>query len=163
MQLWAKEDQERFHLEKQLKQQQDEIENEIKSMKNKEKLKKDYEINDLNLLNQDILETQTINQIIRKIGLSAGINSNLHQIQPEDRNENIRILYFKLNTNYNFNWKLKSQVVSDDILPFDIDLKLYKDVEILIGNNIGERGVLALAGEFIRGACTNIITLDLSR
>eukprot|EP00604_Paraphysomonas_vestita_P003526 CAMPEP_0174820066 /NCGR_PEP_ID=MMETSP1107-20130205/3628_1 /TAXON_ID=36770 /ORGANISM="Paraphysomonas vestita, Strain GFlagA" /LENGTH=250 /DNA_ID=CAMNT_0016034649 /DNA_START=488 /DNA_END=1237 /DNA_ORIENTATION=+ len=132
-------------------------------MAEKERLKKEYEINDLKLLNNDIAETQSLNQMMRRAGVRPGVNAKSHQIIPEEKLETIRVLYFKLNDDYNFNWKLKSQIIPTDVTPFDVDLKLYRDVEVLIGSNIGERGVLALAGEFVRGACSNITTLDLSR
>lgn len=163
MQLWAKEDQERAERERLAEKQRQEIEQEMKIMAEKERLKKEYEINDLKLLNNDIAETQSLNQMMRRAGVRPGVNAKSHQIIPEEKLETIRVLYFKLNDDYNFNWKLKSQIIPTDVTPFDVDLKLYRDVEVLIGSNIGERGVLALAGEFVRGACSNITTLDLSR
>ncbi len=46
---------------------------------------------------------------------------------------------------------------------FDEDLSLYRDLEHLKCENIGERGALCLAAEFVRGACPAIQILNLNR
>lgn len=46
---------------------------------------------------------------------------------------------------------------------FDIDLSLYREVQVLRCENIGERGALCLAAEFVRGACPSLQILNLNR
>ena len=47
--------------------------------------------------------------------------------------------------------------------PFDTDLGKTAHVLELCCTGIGERGALSLAAEFLRGACSSLETLDLSR
>lgn len=46
---------------------------------------------------------------------------------------------------------------------FDVDLSLYREVQVLRCERLGERGALCLAAEFVRGACPNMTTLNLNR
>ena len=46
---------------------------------------------------------------------------------------------------------------------FDVDLSLYREVQVLRCERLGERGALCLAAEFVRGACPNLVTLNLNR
>lgn len=46
---------------------------------------------------------------------------------------------------------------------FDIDLSLYREVQVLRCERLGERGALCLAAEFVRGACPSLLDLNLNR
>lgn len=163
MQLWAKEDQERdtrLHSEQQQRIQQEKL---LRQTQEKEQQKQMALQEDIHNLDIDVRETQLLRQTMRKCGVRSGVNVAAHHLPVPEESETTRVLTFKLRDNVNLEWKLKHQRTPDILMPFDVDLKLYRDVETLRGVNIGERGALALAGEFVRGACSNLITLDLSR
>jgi hypothetical protein len=165
MQLWAKEDQEKhsaLRCEQQLQLQQQRLLLETQQKEQKKLLDIQQDLQNLAL---DVRETQQLRQAMRQCGVSRGVNAGLptHHLPPTVLYENTRFLSFKLRENVNLEWKLKHQRTPEILMPFDVDLKVYRDVETLRGVNIGERGALALASEFVRGACSNLITLDLSR
>jgi hypothetical protein len=184
MQLWAKEreerDRENLRLSQLLAQQQKEKEDKD----NKEREANEFAKKDLESLQEDIAETQQLQATMRKLGLRAGVNpppshspapflsplpplslTQSQKVAPEYLPpENSRKIFFSLRPDIDMNWTKKADRSNECLLrPFTVDLKVYRDVEELVGEKIGERGVLALAGEFVRGACSNIIILDLSR
>jgi hypothetical protein len=163
MQLWAKEGHERdnrLQAEQQQRYQQEKL---LREAQEKEQRKLQALQEDVQNLKYDVHETQLLRQTMRKCGVRSGVNAATHLLPPPVVYETTRFLTFKLRDNVNLDWKLKHQRTPDILMPFDVDLKLYRDVETLRGVNLGERGALALAGEFVRGACSNLITLDLSR
>lgn len=163
MQLWAKESHEKAILLQQEREQQILQTQRREAQRKKEMDRLEYYAKDSENLKKDIEETQALQKTMRQCGIKPGVNAITHQLPPQEQLETTRFLSFKLRDDVNLEWKLKHQRTPDILMPFDIDLKLYRDVETLRGVNIGERGALALASEFVRGACSNLLTLDLSR
>jgi hypothetical protein len=163
MQKWSKEDRDRdqrLRLERESQLQLQQLQT---TAHRKAEEKKHYYLSDAQNLQADVQETQALHQTMRQVGVRAGVNSHTHLALAPPPLETTRFLSFKLRAGVDLNWKLKHLRTPDILMPFDVDLKLYRDVETLRGVEIGERGALALAGEFVRGACSNLSTLDLSR
>jgi hypothetical protein len=163
MQKWSKEDHERDGRLHRERQSQLQLEMTQAEARRKEEEKKNYYLKDAQDLSADVQETQTLHRVMRQCGVKAGVNSLTHHNAPLPPLETVRFLSFKLRDDVDLNWKLKHLRTPDILMPFDVDLKLFRDVETLRGVSIGERGALALAAEFVRGACSNLNTLDLSR
>ena len=62
-----------------------------------------------------------------------------------------------------FSWKPKHMRTKEELTPFNVNLTIYRDVEKLRAFQIGQRGALALASEFVRGSCSNVVELNLGR
>ena len=133
--------------------------------RNKEKAEKrhQYEHADDGKLQEDINETQKVLAMGRANGTLKGVNAKTHQVVPIPVKETDRKLFIRIRDDVDFSWKPKHMRPKESLQPFNVDLRLYSEVEHLVGVNIGERGVLALSAEFLRGSCSNITVLDLSR
>ncbi len=132
-------------------------------------------------LQVDIDITQKIAQFGRQVGVHAGANvfdpvaaqlakdmkskekKSEFDITVEDRNP---VLHLRLLPDIDFKLQKRGGVTVDGkkMPVFDFpDLVKTRHVEQLVCHFIGERGALALAAEFVRGACPLIALLDLTR
>lgn len=122
-----------------------------------------FERKDDGKLQEDIDETQRVLRLGRMAGALQGVNAASHRIVPAAVHETDRKLFIRIRDDVDFSWKPKHMRSKESLMPFDVDLRLFNDVEVLVGVSIGERGALALSAEFVRGSCSNVLEIDLSR
>lgn len=91
------------------------------------------------------------------------MNADKHKIVVETPIEITRNLTIFLRPEIDFSWKPKHMRTKDELTPFNVNLTIYRDVEKLRATQIGQRGALALAAEFLRGSCSNVKELNLGR
>lgn len=89
---------------------------------------------------------------------------------PISRKTRYLVITLKGSVDFTVNPKVKGRMpwhsaggADTTMTVFDEDLSLYRDVEHLKCEYIGERGALCLAAEFVRGACPAIQILNLNR
>jgi len=162
-QKWALENFHRHNEEAEAKRIED-IAAENKRLKQLQARKKEeFGLDDESKLQADIAETQSLHRMARKHGTRVGVNAICHQVIPEPLVETTRKLFLRLRDDVDFSWKPKHMRTRDQLMPFTVDLRSYRDVETLVAVNIGEIGCLALSAEFVRGSCSNVVELDMSR
>lgn len=161
--MWAFENSEREKVNAQREVARREHEEMVKKDREMVESRKAYENTDDNMLREDIDETQKVLRIGRASGALRGVNARAHQVVPMPVRETDRKLFLRIRDDVDFSWKPKHMRSKESLMPFTEDLRLFADVETLVGVNIGERGCLALSAEFLRGSCSNVIVLDLSR
>jgi hypothetical protein len=161
--MWAFENSERDKINainEKIRREQEEADNKERQARENRKA---FENNDDHKLKEDIADTQTVLRIGRGNGALRGVNAKTHQIVPAPVRETDRKLFLRIRDDVDFSWKPKHMRSKESLMPFNVDLRLFTDVETLVGVSIGERGCLALSAEFLRGSCSNVLTLDLSR
>lgn len=163
MEGWARQDFEIAEAEAVAKAEKIKAEEERRKREIGLSMKNDEAFQDENMLEDDFRETQMVLKKGRQVGAHYGVNAHKHRNVPEIPSEVTRNLTISLKKGIEFAWKPKHMRTKEELAPFNVDLKLYRDVEHLRAFQIGQRGALALAAEFVRGSCSNIITLNLGR
>jgi hypothetical protein len=163
MQIWSNENHKKHLAEQEEKERiaeekriQLKKQNEVIAYETKKKLDK------LAVLDDYTLTQETLQMERMSSALSGVISPKRHKIIPIVPKENSKKIQLSLRDDINFSWRLRvGRNLMDN--PFQIDIRLYSEVEILECINIGEKGLLYLCAEFIRGSVSNLCELNLSR
>ena len=162
MQKWSTEREVRRYQEQLEKQQleDEEKQNEMKmSLLSQRKSIRDMEATHLK---QDLIDSQNILSAMKCNGTIAGTNP---KIPPKKQPQHIlsRHVEVQLREDLDFNSIPKPHRSKDRVSPVTVDLMEYRNALHITARNIGERGALYLAADFIRGATPRLEILDLSR
>ncbi|CAE7674732.1 unnamed protein product, partial [Symbiodinium microadriaticum] len=160
--MWALENHERKKVERAMADARKQQEAADRALQEEKEARLAFERRDDGKLQEDIDETQRVWAIGRAAGALRGVNAASHKVIPEAVRETDRKLFVRIRNDVDFSYKPKHMRSKESLMPFDVDLRLFNDVEVLVGVGIGERGALALSAEFVRGSCSNVLVLDLS-
>lgn len=163
MEIWARQDFEKAESAAAIAEEYARLEQERKDAEVNLAMKNNAAFQDEHMLGDDIRETQMVMKAGRIAGTLAGVNADKHKIPVETPLEITRNLTIFIRPEIDFKWKPKHMRTKAELAPFNVNLTIYRDVEKLRAFQIGQRGALALASEFLRGSCSNVKDLNLGR
>lgn len=163
-QKWAIDDYTRAQKEKEERVRDAASKLDAKTKRLEIEMAKHLRIADARILADDKKLTQDVYATMRRNGDQPGVNAAKHVKKTRAPRELDKVLTLTLGESNDFaTYKPKHMRARDTTAIFNVDIKKYRQLEHLICDRIGERGVMVLAAEFVRGACSNMITLDLTR